>query len=64
VLFHLDQLGWHGKSIKVSLELAADNLHSGSPIQNEAVRLIAKQRISNWMILLLGLIGWLLKARK
>ena len=60
----LDELGWRGNSIRASLELTADSLASGNPIPDEAVRLMAKRRISKWMILLLGPIGWLLKARK
>jgi multimeric flavodoxin WrbA len=60
----LEQLGWRGNSIRVSLELTAGSLASGSPIPDQAVKLMAKQRISKWMILLLGSIGWLMKARK
>jgi NAD(P)H-dependent FMN reductase len=60
----LDQLGWRGNSIRVSLELSAANLASGNPIPDEAVRLMAKRRVSKWMFLLLGPVTWLLKARK
>ena len=61
---HLDQLGWRGASIREALELSASSLASGHPIPSEAVKLMAKRRISNWMFLLLGPISWLLKAWK
>jgi ABC-type glutathione transport system ATPase component len=60
----LDQLGWRGNSIRASLELSAGSLASGNPIPEEAMRLMAKRRISKWMFFLLGPISWLLKARK
>jgi multimeric flavodoxin WrbA len=60
----LDELGWRGNSIRASLELAAESLATGHPIPDEAARLMAKRRISNWMIRLLGPVGWILKARK
>jgi multimeric flavodoxin WrbA len=60
----LSQLGWRGRSIRASLELTAGSLAAGSPIPDEAVGLMAKRRIPNWMILLLGPVGWILKARQ
>jgi multimeric flavodoxin WrbA len=60
----LEQMGWRGRSIRASLELTAGNLVYGHAIPDEAVRLMAKRRIPNWMILLGGPISWMLKARK
>jgi hypothetical protein len=44
--------------------LTAASLAAGNPIPEEAVRLMAKQRIPKWMIFLAGPLGWILKARK
>jgi multimeric flavodoxin WrbA len=60
----LDELGWRGNSIRASMDLTAASLAAGNPIPEEAVKLMAKQRISKWMILLAGPVGWIVKARK
>jgi multimeric flavodoxin WrbA len=60
----LEKLGWRGNSIRASLELSAASLAAGDPIPGEALRLMAKQRISNWVIFLGGTVSWILKARK
>jgi len=60
----LDELGWRGNSIRASLDLTAASLAAGDPVPEEAVRLMSKQRIPKWMILLVGPLGWIVKARK
>jgi hypothetical protein len=46
------------------MELTAGSVASCNSIPDEAVKLMGKQRISKWMILLLGPVDCLLKARK
>jgi hypothetical protein len=59
-----EELGWRGNSIRASLDITAASLAARNPVPQEAVRLMAKQRISKSMIFLAGLVGWILKARK
>ena len=60
----LVDLGWRGRSIRRSLELSAAGLAAGKPIPEEAVRLMGKKRIPNWLLFLASGIGWRQKSRK
>ena len=60
----LKELGWRGNTIRAALDLTADNLASGRPIPEEAMMLMAKQRIPKSLFALMGNFGWKQRAKK
>jgi hypothetical protein len=60
----LINLGWRARSVREALELAAASLAEGNPVPEEAVSLMGKTRIPNWLMILASSIGWRQRAKK
>jgi multimeric flavodoxin WrbA len=60
----LVDLGWRARTIRRSLELSAACLVAGKTIPEEAIRLMEKKRIPNWLLFLASDVGWRQKSRK
>ena len=60
----LAKLGWRGDSLRRALQAAAGDLAAGRPFSEEAVALMAKQRVPVIFVIALGAVGWMLQARR
>jgi len=60
----LEELSWRGRTIRASLDLAAQSLAIGNSIPAEAVALMAKERLPKRLFFILGNFGWKQRARK
>ena len=60
----LEEAGALVRNVKKSLTLAADALAKGEDVPEEAITLMARPLVPRWLYLLIGNIGWIMKARK
>ncbi len=60
----LIKLGWRASSIRIALELAARSLAAGMPIPDNAIALMGKRRIPNWLLFGLSSISWKAQSRR
>ena len=60
----LAELGGQGAPLRKALEIAAGELAQGQPISDNALQLLAKPLMPEWMFRLGGTIGWKMRARK
>ena len=60
----LAELGGQGAPLRKALEMAAGELAQGQPVSDNALKLLAKPLMPEWMFRLGGTIGWKMRARK
>lgn len=60
----LERAGGLVRNVRKSLELAAGALARGEAVPAEAVELMARPLTARWLYLLMGNIGWRLRARR
>ena len=58
------ELGGQGAPLRKALEMAAGELAQGQPVSDNALKLLAKPLMPEWMFRLGGTIGWKMRARK